>query len=258
MPKITGELCAACLLWISYLRYLKVTLVRRATISASVVASKLKARILWRGPMWSCSELNVLALWSSLLGVRLFSSFFFFFLSNSIEGHMFIFSIFFFYTLACFRIRFCKCRLLQVLVFSVRTVNKCDVALHKYEPSTGQSQETKQYQPSWGTWPSKSAVHLCNLTSTRSAENSICALLRHYICSFCVPLKRNLKAAGLSYSIPKLGQRPQGQGLSCNRGAGTNSSAITVPVWSCRLGIGSAFTRSVCFSVPASPVSDVF
>lgn len=91
-----------------------------------------------------------------------------------------------------------------------------------------------------------------------SAENSICVLLRRCICSFCVPLKRNLKAAGLSYSIPKLGQRPRGQGLSCNRAAGTNSSAITVPLWSCPLGIGSAFTRSVCFSVLASPVSDVF
>lgn len=41
MPKITGELCATCLSSISDLGYLGVTLNKRATINASVVASKL-------------------------------------------------------------------------------------------------------------------------------------------------------------------------------------------------------------------------
>lgn len=45
MPKITGELCATCLSWISDLGYLRVTLKKRATISASVIASKLEKRI---------------------------------------------------------------------------------------------------------------------------------------------------------------------------------------------------------------------
>lgn len=45
--------------------------------------------------------------------------------------------------------------------------------------------------------------------------------------------------------------------LSCNYAASTNSSAITVPVWSCPLGISSPFTRLLCFTVPALPVSDV-
>lgn len=45
MPKITGELCATRLSSISDLGYLRVTPNKIATISASVIASKLKGRI---------------------------------------------------------------------------------------------------------------------------------------------------------------------------------------------------------------------
>lgn len=48
MPKITGELCATRLSSISDLGYLRVTPNKIATISASVIASKLKGRILRR------------------------------------------------------------------------------------------------------------------------------------------------------------------------------------------------------------------